>query len=175
MDRDHLEQMLYDLRRERTETEHRVATLQQRLDALRKAADGIEELLKSEPHALAVPTESRAAEPPEPVPAAGGEHSIQAAAPTGGPAIRKVLRSDPDRYWTAREVWEEEVRRSWAKPTDAARAAVRVALKRLHNRDPQVELLDGPVHAYRWVAASPAEDLALGNGSGQAMFEGRDQ
>jgi hypothetical protein len=174
MDRDHLAQMLDDLRRERTETEHRVAILQQRLDALRKAADGIEELLKSEPDALAMPS-NRAAEPPVTVPAAGGEHSIQAAAPTGGPAILKVLRSDPDRFWTAREVWEEEVRLNWAKPTDAARAAVRVALKRLNNRDPQVQLLDGPVHAYRWIAASPAEDLALGNGSGQAMFEGRDQ
>ena len=168
MDRGHLEQMLDDLRLERAETEHRVATLQQRLDALRKAADGIEALLKSEPDALAMPT-------PEPAPAARGEDSIKARALTGGPAILEILRSDPSRYWTAREIWDEEVRRNWAERTDTARAAVRVALRRLHTRDPQVQLLDGPVHAYRLVVTSPAEDHVLGNGSGQPMSEGRGQ
>lgn len=49
MDRIRLEQMLDDLRQERSETEQQVAALQVRLDALRKTADGIEELLTSEP------------------------------------------------------------------------------------------------------------------------------
>lgn len=76
-----------------------------------------------------------------------------------------VLKSDPTRYWTVREIWDEEVRRNWAEPTKDALAAVRVALRRLRDREGQVQVLNGPTYAYRWVAGSRTEVLAATNGS----------
>jgi len=171
MDRGHLEQMLNELRQERTEAEHQLAALQRRVDALRKAAEGIEDLLGSEP---SQPVEANrtgdadtdtkpdtASTVPLAVPRTSS--SIPTAEPRGGDAARQVLRSAPGRYLTAREVWEEEVRQGWAEPTADGRAAVRVALKRLCARDQRVRLLAGPTHAYCWENGSTAS--AANNGS----------
>ncbi len=56
MDPEQLRRTLNDLRQERTEAENRLAALQRHVDAVRKAADGIEELLASEPES---PTPSK--------------------------------------------------------------------------------------------------------------------
>jgi hypothetical protein len=84
--------------------------------------------------------------------------------PTGSNAASQILQGDTTRSWTTREVWAEQVRRGWAKPTDDARAAVRVALSRLCKREPRVQLAPGPTHAYRWLAELPANELAVSNG-----------
>jgi hypothetical protein len=83
--------------------------------------------------------------------------------PTGMNAAMQVLQGDTTRFWTVREVWDEQVRRGWAKPTEDGHEAVRKALVRLRKRDSCVQFVEGPTYTYRWVA----EELAPSNGSGR--------
>jgi len=174
MDPEQLRRTLNDLRQERTEAENRLAALQRHVDAVRKAADGIEELLASEPES---PTPSKVdvtaelLRPPKASVTLPGGRTARGEKPTGGTAALIVLQSDATRYWTAREVWEEQVKLSWTEPTEDARAAVRVALRRLRKREPRVQFLDGPTYAYRWDARASTDALALSNGSGQRESE----
>jgi hypothetical protein len=152
MDHVQMERMLGDLRRERTEAEHQLVALQRRVDALRKAADGMEDLLASDTEAPLEPS-SPVVEPPRPADAsAPREPHIEK--PAGGRAALSVLKLNPDRFWTVREVWEEEVKQGWIAETKDARAAVRVALTRLYKSDAAVDRLDGPTSSYRWTADS---------------------
>jgi hypothetical protein len=148
MDRAHMEEMLVDLRRERAEAEGQLVILQRRVDSLRKAAEGMEELLVSDPD---LPDESvqRVTEPSYPT-SRQGTVGPKIKEPSGGSAATAVLSSDPTRFWTVREVWEEQVKRGWAPDTKDGRAAVRVALSRLQRRDPRVDRAEGPTPSYRW-------------------------
>jgi hypothetical protein len=67
-----------------------------------------------------------------------------------------ILQSDKSRKWTPRDVWEQMVERGWAEDTKDARTAVRVAMKRLHEREPEhvTRTEDGLTHAYQWVDAA---------------------
>jgi len=159
MDRGHLEQMLKEMLAERSEAEHRLAALQKRVDALRRAAEGIDDLLSADPEvADETPDESGIEPATEALPSpdapsnapSSGSSGPSAEPPRGGEAARIVLRSTPGRFFTSREVWDEEVRRGWIEPTSEALAAVRIALKRLRERDTHVRFLDGPTHAYCW-------------------------
>ena len=152
MDRIRLEQMLDDLRQERSETEQQVAALQVRLDALRKTADGIEELLTSEPttEPATAPAESADAAGTLSGGAAGGRLPVES--PTGSPAAKIILQGTPGQFRTVREVWDEQATRGWVQRTKETRAAVRAALDRLHKRDPNVERITGPTLAYRWIS-----------------------
>lgn len=102
-----------------------------------------------------------------PAPVTEPQATAPAGRPMGSTAAKQILQSDPDRAWTVREVWDEEVKRGWAKPSGESRDAVRIALKRLRDRDPRVQTAsDGLAYTYRWRIESPAGELALSNGSG---------
>lgn len=167
MDRQDLLRTLNSLRSERTEAEHQLAMLQRRVDALRKAADGMEDLLASDEASPAwgnsatvqVSVET-AVESDEPLVVLKSPHA-HVKDPSGGQAALTVLKTDPSRFWTVREVWDDQVKRGWAADTKDARAAVRVALVRLAQRDPAVERLDGPTSAYRWTPSSPSHNASV--------------
>jgi hypothetical protein len=85
--------------------------------------------------------------------------------PTGMNAARQVLQADTSRSWTVREVWDEQVRQGWVDPEEDGREAVRLALKRLREKDPQVQVKrdeKGLAFTYRWISS----ELAPSNGSG---------
>lgn len=97
-----------------------------------------------------------------------GEPEAEGSPPTGIAAARRVLQADTNRSWTAREVWDEQVRRGWVDPDTEGREAVRQALKRLRERDPHVRRdEEGVPYTYRWVP----QELAPSNGSGHAEAE----
>jgi hypothetical protein len=84
--------------------------------------------------------------------------------PRGKEAARQVLESDPSRFWTVREVHDEEVRRGWTEPrTRGAKGnpPSRIALDRLQKDYPQnVEVTDTPVLAYRW-SPNPSQSRSV--------------
>ena len=63
-----------------------------------------------------------------------------------------IIRSDPSRYWTVRQVWEEMLAREWIANTGDARSAVRIALTRLAKKhaDQLERVPEGMTFAYRW-------------------------
>jgi hypothetical protein len=81
--------------------------------------------------------------------------------------VLKILRGDPNKFWTVREVFEEEVRRGWAENVTGPKrdATVRMALTRLKSSDPRIERVNEPVVAYRWRTDSSASrnGSAMGN------------
>jgi hypothetical protein len=178
-----LARTLESLQQERTKAEHQLIALQRRVEALRKAADGMEELLSSElDSAEPVPSAAKAdaGETPADTPPRQG----QVNEPAGSTAAKTILKSDPARFWTVREVWDEQVRRGWANPSKDAFAAVRAALVRLYKRDaPEIERVNAPALAYRFndgrtprprvteVSIVPLGELPLSNGSGRVIPE----
>jgi hypothetical protein len=93
------------------------------------------------------------------------EPEAEGSPPTGMDAARQVLQADTNRGWTARQVWDEQVRRGWVDPDTEGREAVRQALNRLRERDPHVKRdEEGVPSTYRWVP----QELTPSNGSGHA-------
>ena len=89
----------------------------------------------------------------------------------GKEAARQVLESDPSRFWTVREVHDEEVRRGWGEyrpPGAPGNPPSRAALDRLQKEYPEnVEVQTDPALAYRW---TPQPSLSQ-NGPGVSSAE----
>jgi hypothetical protein len=182
MDHDDLLRMLRALQQERADAEHQLAGLQRRVEALRKTADGLEELIGSivsvtkvsvtkddgQPAVTETAETGRSDSQPPKTTAPGIQQSLtpqgRVAPPKGSSAALAVLKSAPERFWTVREVWDEQVKQGWAGGTKDSRAAVRVALVRLARRDPHVDRIDSPVSAYRW-----SSDLSSSNGASSSV------
>jgi hypothetical protein len=162
LDRADLEHLLADVEGETTEVQHTLVSLQARLDALIKTGDGIRALLQvmpeppseRRPSLTAVSAEAHLVATAEMMANASvteADSALPQEPPAGSSAARKVLQSDPSRFWTVRQVWDEEIKLGWIKPDPSSKgAAVRIALVRLNASDPRVERVDGPVVAYRW-------------------------
>jgi uncharacterized membrane protein len=141
-----------------SEDERQLAALQRRVDARRKMAEAAEELELAERELSADAA------------AAASAHAQQATPPPASPEPKQtgkrtkvILQSDTSRDWYSREIWEQMVERGWAEPTKDARAAIRVALKRLAERDPDVvRTAEGMTFAYRFVGAD-SDQLARGS------------
>jgi hypothetical protein len=150
------------IRQALSEDERRLAALQRRVDARRKMAEAAEELELAERElstdaaaGASAPTRQVAPQSPPPEPKQTGERA------------KVILQSDRSRGWNPREVWERMVERKWVEPTKDARATVRVALKRLEERDPHVvRTQQGLTFAYQWVDADT--DLLATGSNGHA-------
>jgi hypothetical protein len=171
MDRDDLLRTLRALQQERADAERQLAGLQKRVEALRKTADGLEELIgpiapvieEDGPAVISEIAETgRSGSQPPSATAPAVQQSLtlqgRVAPPRGSSAALTVLRSVPEHFWTVREVWEEQVKQGWAEETKDGRAAVRVALARLARRDSHVDRIDSPVSAYRWSSYLPSSN-----------------
>lgn len=146
-----------EIRKELARAEAELALQQRRVDALRKMAEGADELELTEREMS--PDGAAEAPPPE-------RPSLQDPGRTGARA-RVIVQSDTSRDWTPRQVWEQMVARGWAEPTRDARSAVRVALNRLAEREERLTRTQaGLTYAYRWVAADP--DLFAHGSNGHA-------
>jgi hypothetical protein len=162
------EQMLRDLQQERAEAERQLAALQQRVDALRKATDGMEELLTSERE---IPSQERPEVPPPP--------PLPITKPRTADGALIIIQSDLNRYWTVRDIWEAMVERGWAQDNKDARSAVRIALTRLSVKHAgELERVDAPpTHAYRWVGGNdddrPASSQTSKSAAGLRMIPAR--
>lgn len=138
MDPDELKRLLEQVDAEKTVVQGQIAELHGRRTALAKTADGIRGILGL---------------PPEPGtrPAAG---SRAPGTPNGAEAARLVLESDTSRFWTVRDVHDEQVRRGWAAPRPRGAAGnppCRMALMRLHEQYPEsVQRTDSPFLAFKW-------------------------
>lgn len=92
--------------------------------------------------------------------------------PKGKLAALEILKSDESRFWTVRQVWDEQVRRGWAEPRPRGAKGnppSRVALMRLQKDYPDnVVMIKTPLMAFRW-SSSPARILVE---TGQAIGEG---
>ncbi len=142
MDRDDRTFSISQIREARDEAERQLATLQRRLEALRKMSDAADELELAE-HEM---SSSGAAE-------AHDEQDVSSQPRKTGDRALLILQASPGQWWTPRQMHEEMVSRGWAEQTKDARAAIRVALGRLAQRDEQVDRKeDPPTHAYRWAA-----------------------
>jgi hypothetical protein len=136
-----------------SEDERQLAALQRRVAARRKLAEAYEELELLE-------RESSSAGAKEAVPEAPprDEQPSETEPRQPGKRARAILQGDPSRGWNPRQMWEQFVERGWAEPTKDALLAVRVALKRLEQRDPQVvRTQDGITFSYRWVEADTSQ------------------
>jgi hypothetical protein len=179
MDRAELEHLLEQVNAEKATMQNQVAALQARLTALMKAADGIQALLEMTPAQpdLVLKADSdaghvadaavvREVERVVPLP-----QSSRVEVPKGKKAARLILESDQSKFWTVRQVWNEQVRRGWAEPRPRGRKGnppSRIALMRLQEDYPaNVEVIDAPVLAYRWTSGSSSSP----NGSGVSHAE----
>lgn len=102
--------------------------------------------------------------------------SVPVAPPTGAPApaetgmsaaeaALKVLKLDKSRDWSVNDSHAEAIGRGWVPPT-VRRDAMKVALMRVHRRNPDhIERHDNPV-SYRW-----RDDPPSPNGSGPSHTE----
>jgi hypothetical protein len=92
--------------------------------------------------------------------------------PVGKVAALEILKSDESRFWTVREVWDEQVRRGWAQPRPRGTKGnppSRLALMRLREDYPDnVARIDEPLMAFKW-SSSPVLTLVE---TGQAIGEG---
>src|ERR1039457_4011018 len=118
MDGRELVQMRDRLRLERADAERQLARLQRHVDALRKASDGMEELLASVSSGTAADDTLSAgiARPSagvtqEELTDVSASPDIRVRPPSGGPAARMILKSKPNSFLTVREVWDEEAKR----------------------------------------------------------------
>jgi hypothetical protein len=175
-----LKHLLEDVESEQDAVRGQLAALQSRSSALAKAAEGIRALLEMAPDsalrsasvpmaASAVVTMADTRQGDYRVPAdqyrvpADQEH-----APKGKGAAKLILESDPSRFWTVRDVHDEQVRRGWAEyrpPGAPGNPPSRAALQRLQEEYPDnVEVQMTPVLAYKW---TPETSRSL-NGFGAA-------
>lgn len=181
MDRAELEHLLEQVASERTAAQHQLAALQDRVTALTKTFEGLQALLDLTPESTEfvfktgsdtarVAEAAHAAEAAQRVTPAPEAPSRAIVTPVGMQAAKLVLQADMTKFWSVREVWDEEVRRGWAEslPNKKRNAPARIALVRLRERYPDsVEQIDAPVLAYRWSPkSSPSQ-----NGSGASHAE----
>jgi hypothetical protein len=171
VDRSEIERLLEQLSAERE-------ALQSRLATVTKAADGLQALLEMTPAPVDWPA----------VAGSGAGHVDETSRrevqgvmlapqlPSGEPprgmeAARQVLESDTSRFWTVREVADEQVRRGWAEPRERGAKGnppARAALERLeHQYRENVRVIESPLKAYKWISQpSPSQ-----NGSGAFRTE----
>jgi hypothetical protein len=174
VDRTALERLLEQVAVEKTAAQHQLVALQERVNALTKTAEGLQALLDltPEPAELVFKTDSDTAHAVEAAHVAEEAQHVKpaVAVPSGTQAARLILQTDPTRFWTVSEVWDEEIRRGWAQPLETTKrnAPARIALVRLKERYPDsVEKITAPVLAYRWSPkSSPSQ-----NGSGASHSE----
>lgn len=173
MNRDELEHLLEQVDAEKTGVQNQLAALQGRLTALTKAADGLQALLEMTPapKEWAFKADSDAGQATD-----AGENVVRApqshmdeppSGPRGREAARLILQSDQSKFWTVRQVSDEQVRRGWTKPRPRGakkNAPARVALTRLKERYPEnVEVIETPVLAYRWTSDPSRASVTSGN------------
>ena len=147
--------------------------VQEVMDALNKTSEGLRSLLEMTPDRMSALFEPDA----RPVRAAQAAANVPAKAqfvpspnttsgPKGKEAVRLILQSDKSRFWTIREVWDEQVRRGWSEPMPRGKRRnppSRAALSRLLDDFPNnVEVRTEPTLSYRWTD-QPSSSL---NGSG---------
>jgi hypothetical protein len=173
VDHTELKRLLEDIESENDAVQSQLAALQTRSSALAKTAEGIRALLEMSPDSAL-----RSAGVPMPasaVAAAAGTREAeyrapadQEKAPKGKGAAKLILESDPSRFWTVRDVHDEEVRRGWAEyrpPGTPGNPPSRAALQRLQEEYPDnVEVQITPVLAFKW---TPETSRSL-NGFGAA-------
>lgn len=83
---------------------------------------------------------------------------------------KAILEEKPGHYIILRDVWQTAVDRDWIQPTRETRAAMRVALHRLAERDDSVDRVDRPpTYAYRWTP--PVTPEPSRNGAGHGLWE----
>jgi hypothetical protein len=153
-----LKRLLEDIESENDAVQRHLAALQSRSSALVKAAEGIRALLEMPPRSVQVPLAPPvAAGPPAMVGSRQPEYRVPAEhgpVPKGKNAAKLILESDPSRFWTVRDVHDEEVRRGWAEfrpPGAPGNPPSRAALQRLHEDYPDnVVVQMAPVMAYKW-------------------------
>jgi hypothetical protein len=144
------------------EDERRLAALQRRVDARRKMAEAAEELEAAERELSA---DGTAESPPPAESSASVEQPSPSDPKSTGKRAEMILRSEPTRAWNPHQMHDEMVERRWSEPTKDARAAVRVALTRLHKREPRItRTQDGMTYAYQWVAADGDQLARSSNG-----------
>jgi hypothetical protein len=159
MTHDRHAEVLHDLKQELEVSERALAALQLRVDGLREATKGMEKLVLSERN---IPSEASPDASPAPSPAlptapspalpAPPSPALPTKRPSTGAGALMILQSDTSRSWNPRQIWEKEVEREWVANTSEGRSAVRIALKRLHEKYPdQLERVpEGVTFAYRW-------------------------
>ena len=181
MDHAELARLVEMVTAEKTAAQHHLSALQDRVTALTKTAEGLQALLDLTPEsaelvfkgdadtAQAVEAARVVAET-EPVTRAVEAPSRPMVKPNGVQAAKLILESDQSRFWSVRDVWDEEIRRGWAEPerVKGRNPPARIALVRLKQRYPEnVEVVNAPVLAYRWrPETSPSQ-----NGSGSLHTE----
>jgi hypothetical protein len=163
MDHGELSRLLGEFESENDGVLRQITALQSRSSALIRAADGIRALLEVAPESVG--SASRLATVPLPSSAAAVVADVREAenrvpadheqVPKGKGAAKLVLESDTSRFWTVRDVHDEEVRRGWAEyraPGASGNPPARAALQRLQEDHPDnVEVQEAPVLAYKWV------------------------
>jgi hypothetical protein len=83
---------------------------------------------------------------------------------------KAILQERPGQYIVLRDIWQTAVDRGWIKATRDTRAAMRVALHRLAERDDSIERADRPpTYAYRWLP--PGEPEPSRNDAGHGLWE----
>jgi hypothetical protein len=161
MDRAELTRLLKQVTAEKTDVWSRVAALQERLNALTKAEDGLQALLDMTPAPAewAFKADRDAGHAAETSGVATGHavatsHDSAEATPKGKQAVKLILQSDTRRFWTVREMSDEQIRRGWEKPRPRGTKGnppARLALPRLQEEFPDnVEMRTEPLIAYRW-------------------------
>ncbi len=167
MTHDRHAEVLHDLKQELEVSERALAALQLRVDGLREATKGMEKLVLSERDipseaspdtspapspALSAPPSPALSAPPSPALPAPPSPALPTKRPSTGAGALMILQSDTSRSWNPRQIWEEEVEREWVANTSEGRSAVRIALKRLHEKysDQLERIPDGMTFAYRW-------------------------
>jgi hypothetical protein len=152
------------------------AALEARLAVVARFADDIRDLLEMTPAetertSAVVPPAGRSAEAAaagEPRRATPARRRRAKKTPRGKDAARLILESDPSRFWTVRDVHDEEVRRGltdFRPPGTPGNPPSRIALQRAQQEWPDnVEVQTAPVLAYKW---NPRPSLSL-NGSGSS-------
>lgn len=172
-----------EIREQREHAERRLAAQQQKLDALRKMAEAMDQLEQAElaERELERPDQEQSSireaetaahssiddQPDEPE-----TESTNVQEPASGRTrerVTRVLVTDAGEYLTPWQVWERAVTEGWAEPTKKGRHAIRASLNRLAASDERVERVERPpTHAFRWTAngngQQPQTQLALGAG-----------
>jgi hypothetical protein len=179
MNRADLVRLLAQVNADKADVQNQVADLQGRLLALTKAADGLQALLDMTPapREWAFVSDSDAGHAVAEVAQASEEERALTAeghsgwTPRGRQAARLILESDTSKFWSVRQVWDEQVKRGWAEPRRRGAKGnppARVALQRLHDHYPEhVQVITAPVLAYKWVPGPSSSP----NGTGASHAE----
>lgn len=147
-----------DIAAARAELNRQLAPLQRKAELLERMAEIAEEWDRLDGDA---PT--AAADAP-------GVDAKDDAPTTMSQKAKAILQEKPGQYIIFRDIWQTGVDRGWVKPTREARSAMRVALRRLVDRDDSVDRVDRPpTFAYRWMP--PAAPEPSRNGAGHGLWE----